>query len=102
MNPEEAMNYFGVDLEVLEALVLEHNIDVEVNEQGELVRINADECKQPLFVEHQKKVGYLPDDPKQMEKMKDKTEKDEAKNKVKREVKRSKLVQRVSMRGHDD
>ena len=65
---EEAMRYFGVDdIQELQRIVLEHDIDVEVDDDGALVSIIGD-LKEPLFEEHHRQVGHRPDDPEQMKK----------------------------------
>jgi len=97
MSPNEAMRYFGVDLAELEAIVVNYEIDVEVDSDGVLVWIDADDCKQPLFEEHTLKVGHRPDDWREMLKAKDKVMKEEEKAKQERETQRQDLVHRVSM-----
>lgn len=99
MNPEEAMRYFGVDLEALEALVLEYDIDIDVDDDGNLIAINAADCKEPLFKEHEKHIGHRPDDYRAHEKAVKDVENQEAKEKKERDEKRVKLVSRISNPG---
>jgi hypothetical protein len=97
MNPEEAMRYLGVNLERLEQVVLEYGIDVDLDGEGAIELVDADDMKEPLFQEHRNRVGYRPDDEKEQEKAKDKAEKAEVKAKQVRKAKRVKLARRVSM-----
>lgn len=99
--PDEAMNYFGVDLEGLEDLILEYEIDTEVDDDGKLLLIDADDCKEPLFEEHAKQIGHRPDDWREHEKAEKEHKEKEEKEKQERQVKRSKLTHRVSMRGNE-
>lgn len=62
LSPDEAMRYFGVDLPGLEKIVADYNIDADIDLDGQIVAVNAADVKEPLFVEHEKEVGYRPDD----------------------------------------
>lgn len=95
MNTDEAMNYFGISLEELEALVVEHDVDVDT-EDGVLVAVDADDCKELLFKVHEQKVGHRPDDFNAMEKAKKEHEEKEKQEKKARQAKKSQLVARVS------
>jgi hypothetical protein len=64
----EALRFFGLDdVAELERIVLEHDIDAEVDDDGELVAIAA-ELREPLFEEHRRRHGHRPDDPEQVAK----------------------------------
>lgn len=100
MSPQEAMAYFGgVDLEALEAMVLEYDMDVEVDDDGAIVAIDAADCRDALFPEYEKTHGHRPDDPSAVDKAEKEKEKKEQEEKQTRQAMRSRLVRRVSMRG---
>lgn len=64
LNATEALAYFGLgaDVEELERMVIEHGIDVDVDDEGKITRIDAEQSKAALFIEHERRVGYRPDD----------------------------------------
>lgn len=66
MNWREAMSFFGVDELELERIVLEHDVDVETDDNGNITFVDPSDIKEVLFKEHEKKVGHRPDDPKAM------------------------------------
>jgi hypothetical protein len=101
MNPEEAMRYLGVNLERLEQIVLEYGVDVDLDGEGAIELVDADDMKEPLFQEHRKQVGHRPDNIEEQEKAKEKAEKAQVRAKQVRKAKRVKLARRVSMRGYE-
>jgi len=78
MPVREALRYFGIAyipedetipdgvIEQLEDLVIEHDLDIEADNRGDIVSIDPEASKEVLFREHQKKVGHRPDDPVKM------------------------------------
>lgn len=66
MNWREAMAYFGVDEPELERIVLEHDVDIETDDNGNIRLVDSRDIKEVLFKEYEKKAGHRPDDPKAM------------------------------------
>jgi hypothetical protein len=101
ISADEAIRYFGInpeEIEELERIVVEHHIDVELDEYDFIVRVDADDCKAALFKEHEYEHGYRPDDVGQMALAKQEHEKHEVEKKKRRREKRMRLANRVSMR----
>lgn len=97
MNPQEAMAYLGVRTEDLVRIIREKDVDVELDDVGNVLAIDAADLREPLFEKHQQEVGHRPDDPKHVEKAQKDHEEKEKKAKQVRKAKRLKLAKRVSI-----
>jgi hypothetical protein len=63
MTPDEAMRFLGIaSKDELERLVLKNDADVDVDVDGELTMVDADDLREVLYKEHERKVGHRPDD----------------------------------------
>jgi uncharacterized protein YuzE len=105
MSQEEALRYFGLPLtregyDQLESIVVEHDVDIDLDEYGRIVGVYPTMAKEALFQEHLKKVGHRPDSPKEMAKEKDKRDKEEKEQKDKIEEDKAKLKMKVKMKEH--
>jgi hypothetical protein len=92
MKPEEATSYFGIDLAALQALVLEYDMDVEVDDEGNITALNAADCREALFPEYEKVHGHRPDDPHAREKAEKDQEDKEKKEKAERDARKQQLL----------
>ncbi len=98
MMADEAMRYLGVDEAELERVVLEHSLDVEVDEAGRVIWVDGD-MREVLFAEHHKKVGHRPDDPKAQAATAEELEAFEESGRQRRRARRALLEQRVTNPG---
>lgn len=92
---EQAIASFGLvdepdPVTELERIVLEYDLDADVDDDGNLLAIDAD-IREAVFEEHRKKVGYRPDDPVAQEKERKREEAERAKAKARRKARREKL-----------
>ena len=96
----EALAYFGLgeDVEELERICLEHDIDVDVDINGELTKIEAEDAKAALFHEHKAKVGYRPDDQRVGEALQRREKTNATAAKRRRRERRKRLEARVAAR----
>jgi hypothetical protein len=68
MAVDEACRYLGLDPwdlkseDRLEELVVKYDVDVEVDDRGNLLELEPEDLKRVLFSEHERRVGYQPDD----------------------------------------
>jgi hypothetical protein len=90
MKPQEAASYLGVRPEDLTRIIMENDIDVQLDDAGVVLAIDAADLREPLFEEHRKKVGYRPDDLKQQEKAQ---KEQEEKGEREKEERKSRLEQ---------
>jgi hypothetical protein len=97
MNPQEATNYLGVRPEDLARIIRENDIDVQLDDDGIVLAIDAADLREPLFEEHRKKVGYRPDDPKHTERAQQEQEDKEKREKEERKAKFAQLAPQVSI-----
>lgn len=97
MSPQEAARYLGVRPEDLTRILRERDVDVELDDDGLVLAIDAADLREPLFEEHRKRVGHRPDDPKHMEKAEKENEEKKHKEKQARKAKRVKLAKRMSV-----
>lgn len=97
MNPREAARYLGVRPEDLTRIIRENDIDVELDDYGLVLAVDAADLREPLFEEHRKRVGHRPDDPKHMERAQREHEEKQKKEKQARKAKRVKLAKRLSV-----
>jgi len=100
ITPAEALRYFGLgeDVEELERIVIEYHLDAEVDEQGNLTAIDTTEAAEALFAEHERSVGYRPDDPAVAEQIRVEKEAEEIQAKQARQITRSRLENKVTTR----
>lgn len=89
---------FALAVEQLEDLVVEEDVEVEVDGEGELLSVRREHLKEPLFKMHEKVVGHRPDDPKRMREEKDRIRAQAARDRASRAEAREKLVKRVDKR----
>jgi hypothetical protein len=101
---DEALGYLGMDPwdpeneDLLEDWCVEHNVDVEVDDDGNLLEVDPIGLKEALFAKHEREVGHRPDDPKEHEKAtKERLQKDKD-DKETRRVRKQKLNRRVGQR----
>jgi uncharacterized protein YuzE len=96
----EALAYFGLgeDVEELERIVLEHDIDVDVDIDGNLTHIEAEDAKAALFHEHKRRVGYRPDDERVRTALERRGKANAAAAKRRRRDRRKRLEDRVARR----
>jgi hypothetical protein len=101
MSRAEALAYFdlGADVAELERIILEHDIDADVDELGRILEVDAEHAKAALFAEHERKVGYRPDDPGAMARERKKARDREDAARRRRRAKRERLAARVKARG---
>lgn len=60
----EAMAYLGLEEEAeLERIAVAYELDVDVDTEGRIVTVDAEDAQRALFGEHERKVGHRPDDP---------------------------------------
>jgi hypothetical protein len=59
------MRFLGIsDVEELERIVIEHNVEVDIDDDGEVFAVHGGEpLREALFEEHRKNIGHRPDDP---------------------------------------
>jgi hypothetical protein len=91
MSPDEAMGYFAVTLPELEDLVLDNDLDVVVDDEGNLLQVDAIGAKEIILELHNQRHGYRPDDPVHMERARREHEDKQKKEKAVRRVKKQKL-----------
>jgi hypothetical protein len=101
---DEALSYLGLDPwapeneDLLEDWCVEHDVDVEVDDDGNLLEIDPIGLKEALFAKHEREVGHRPDDPEEHEKAtKARLQKDQD-DKETRRVRKQKLNSRVGQR----
>jgi hypothetical protein len=101
---DEALGYLGMDPfdpeneDLLEDWCVEHDVDVEVDDDGNLLEVDPIGLKEALFAKHEREVGHRPDDPKEHERAtKARLDKDRD-DKENRRVRKQKLNQRVGQR----
>lgn len=94
MKPEEAMRYFGVDLVAVEDLAIEYDMDIEVDDEGNLIAVNAADAREALFPEYEKKHGHRPDDYREVEKAQKAQADKEEKEKAERDNRKGKLKEK--------
>lgn len=65
MPARAAMRFLGIsDIEELERIVIEHEVEVDIDEDGEVFAVHGGEAlREALFEEHRKNLGHRPDDP---------------------------------------
>lgn len=101
---DEACRYLGLDPwdprseDRLEELVVEYDVDVEVDEKGNLLELEPEDMKKVLIGEHVRTVGYRPDDPKRVASAQAAHERRKKQAKGRRREKREKLRRRVLRR----
>lgn len=73
MRRKESCRYFGIPdddsgWDVLNEIVLDYDIDAEMGENGDVIRINANDenVKEALFDRHARRQGHRPDDPEKV------------------------------------
>ena len=95
----EAMAYLGLQDEAeLERMVVAYEIDVDVDTDGRIVEVEADDVRRALFGEHERKVGHRPDDPAAHAKAQ-RTDRDrQAAAKRRRKARRARLEERIQRR----
>jgi hypothetical protein len=100
LSRKEALAYFGLgdDVEELERLCVEHDVDVDVNDAGDIMRVDAAEAKAVLFTEHKRKVGYRPDDERVQKVLQRRERANAAARKRRRRERRKRLEERVAKR----
>ena len=97
---QEAMAYFGLDDQLdLERIAVEHGLDVDVDAEGHITLVDADDAKRALFAEHERAVGHRPDDPAAHAKAQKGTRAREASARRRRRERRARLEARVRSRG---
>jgi hypothetical protein len=101
---DEALGYLGMDPwnpeneDLLEDWCVEHDVDVEVDDDGNLLEVDPIGLKEALFAKHEREVGHRPDDPKEHERAtKERLQKDQD-DKETRRVRKQKLNRRVGQR----
>jgi hypothetical protein len=97
VSPQEAVQYLGVRPEDLARILRENDIDVELDDAGVVLAIDASDLREPLFEEHRKKVGHRPDDPKHVDRAQKEHEEHQQKAKQDRKAKRVRLAKRMSV-----
>ena len=100
MTTEEALRYFGLgdDVDELERIVVEYGLDADFDDDRRITRVDGNDAGDALFAEHEKQIGYRPDDPTAMARVRRNAEQRENRAKAKREEKRTSLVRRVQAR----
>lgn len=112
--PRDAIAFFGLGrvppdqpvpdalMDQLEVLVLEHDLEVETDNRGDITGIiTGTKVKEALFEEHRKKVGHRPDDPLAMHKARVQAEKQEEKEHQRHEQDKENLRQKRKDQGKD-
>lgn len=67
MEPEVAVRYFGLNsIEELEELIAKTGLVHDVDDEEDLIGIDADHAAVVLFDEYEEKEGHRPDDPVMM------------------------------------
>lgn len=107
MPVRDALRYFGIAylpedepipesvIDELEAIVVEHDLDVEANNRGDIISIEPLKAQEALFVEHEKKVGHRPDHPGKMAEAKVKKDKEEKLDKVRQDQAKERVQLKV-------
>jgi len=95
----EAMAYFGLTDEAeLERVAVEYELDVDVDTEGRIIEVDADDAKRALFGEHEIVVGYRPDDEGVKRKLEGRARANAAATKRRRQARRARLQARVAAR----
>lgn len=97
--PDEAIRYFGLkSLEDLEEVCADYDLDYDLDKNGNLIGVNAEEARDVLFELHKEKVGHRPDDPEYMKKAEANRKRRESSQRLRREQRKGMLVRRVAGR----
>lgn len=99
MSLHEAIRYFGVEsVQEVEDLCLDFDLDVEVDDEGQVVGINPDDAPRALFGLHERTVGHRPDEPERLAKELNAAKLKERKEAEERKKRRGLLKQRIASR----
>ena len=107
MPVRDALRYFGIAylsedepiseavMDQLEAIVVEHDLDIEATNRGDIISIEPLKAQEALFKEHEKKVGHRPDHPGKMHEAKAKHEAKEKQDKERQEQAKERVKLKV-------
>jgi hypothetical protein len=104
-----ALRYFGLaddddGWDELNEIVDEFDIDAEVGENGDVLRINSNDpgMREALAERHKRQVGHRPDDPEKVKEARDRlTASEKARKRRRREARRQRLPRRIAERRRD-
>mgnify|MGYP003498397914 CR=1 FL=1 len=96
-----AMRYLGIsDPDELERIVVEHRVDVDIDDDGEIFAVAGGELlREALFEEHRKREGHRPDDPDVALEVQTRAQEERERAREERARKRVALEARVKARG---
>jgi len=105
---DEALQYLGLDPwdpvneDRLEEYIIDYQIEVEVDDEGNLLEIEPTALREVLFDLHQETVGHRPDDPEEQKKAMANEKRKRTNAAKRRRDRRMKLIRRVSTRRRAD